>query len=173
MVNKKFWGETLPVNITFVALMILSRLIPHPPDLTPTIVLSILLRECSFRFSALLCVVAGQAISDILLGFLYHYPMWGSWSLFTYSGLLFAVLFFRFNFTQLFLATFLFWVWTNFGVFLLSGLYLHTQEAFIQCYIFAFPFLGFSLLGTLFYYALIRVLALDSERLNRVFSTAL
>jgi len=158
---------------SFLFLMILSRLIPHPPDLTPTIVLSVLLRKWSARDEAVIVVLLGQGISDILLSFLYHYPLWGSWSFFVYSGLIFSTLFFRFNLFQLLSATFLFWLWTNLGVFLFSGLYFHSVTEFIRCYVLALPFLSYSFLGVIFYYGLIRGLALDREPLNRVFFTAL
>ncbi|HEV2614603.1 MAG TPA: DUF6580 family putative transport protein [Gammaproteobacteria bacterium] len=157
----------------FILLMIASRVIPHLPNLTPTIVLSLLLGNLFNKKSAVMFFVISQAISDILLSFLYHYPLWGSWSFFVYSGLILSIVFLRFNLSQALLATILFWVWTNLGVFLFSGLYLYDGEGFLRCYSLALPFLGYSFLGTLFYYSVLRFFALDSVPSNRVFSTAL
>ncbi|MDX2165310.1 MAG: DUF6580 family putative transport protein [Gammaproteobacteria bacterium] len=161
------------LSAVFLLLMVISRLIPHPPDFTPTIVLSVLLRELFARDATVVIVVLGQLISDIFLSILHHYPLWGSWSFFVYSGLMFSTLFFQFNLFQLLSATVLYWSWTNLGVFIFSGLYFHTVTEFIRCYVFALPFLTYSFLGVIFYYGLVRGLALDRGPLNRVFFTAL
>src|SRR5258708_796148 len=96
-------------GLVFILLMIVSRIVPHLPDLTPTIVLSLLLGQVFDKKSAVIFFVISQVISDILLGFLYHYPLWGSWSFFVYSGLIFSIVFLRFNLSQSLLATILFW----------------------------------------------------------------
>jgi hypothetical protein len=44
-------------------------------------------------------------------------------------------------------ASFGFWLWTNLGVWLLSGLYPKTTAGFFECYIAALPFLRNGLLG--------------------------
>lgn len=161
------------MNIIVLVVMILSRVVPHPPDFTPTIILCLLLGEVCDKKIAVIIFVASQVISDVFLSYLYHYPLWGSWSFFVYSGLIAAILFLRFNLFQALSATILFWVWTNLGVFLLSGLYLHDGEGLLRCYGLALPFLAYSFLGTLFYYFVISVFALDSVPSNRVFFTAL
>src|SRR5476649_114232 len=86
--------------LIFVVLMVLSRVLPHTPDLTPTIILSVLLGELVNKKTAVIIFLVTQVISDILLGFLHHYPLWGSWSFFVYSGLIASILFFRFNLSQ-------------------------------------------------------------------------
>lgn len=42
-----------------------------------------------------------------------------------------------------------FYVWTNFGVWALSGMYSRTWEGLVKCYILALPFLKMNLLGNL------------------------
>lgn len=159
--------------LLIMLLMALSRVVPHPADLTPTIVLSLLLAEIFNKKTAMIIFLLSQMISDIFLSYIHHYPLLGSWTFFVYSGLMMNILCLRFNVVNVMFATVLFWVWTNLGVFLFSGFYLHNGEGFIRCYSLALPFLVLSFLGTLFYYFLVRVLALDSVPSNRVFFTAL
>ena len=45
-----------------------------------------------------------------------------------------------------------FWVWTNLGVYLHSGLYIKTITGFIACYSAALPFLQKALIGDLFWF---------------------
>lgn len=159
--------------IVFVFLMVSSRVIPHPPNLTPTLVLSLFFCTVVDKKIAVLMFVASQVISDVFLSYLYHYPLSGSWSFFVYSGVVLCILFLRFNLFHVLFATVLFWVWTNLGVFLFSGLYLHDGEGVVRCYSLALPFLKYSFFGTLFYYSMVKFLALDSAPSNRVFFTAL
>lgn len=157
----------------FITLMAVSRLLPHPPNLTPTIVLSLLLTQLFSKKIAVFIFILSQFLSDFLLGFIHGYEILGSWSFFVYSGLIFLILFFRFNLTWILAGTVLFWLWTNLGVFLFSGLYLANITGFFQCYILALPFLGWSVLGTVFYYFFVSISTLDRVLSNRVFFTAL
>jgi hypothetical protein len=157
--------------IIFIVLMVMSRVIP--PNLTPTIVLSLLLGEVVDKKIAVTIFLASQMISDVFLSYLHHYPLLGGWTFFVYSGLVACILIGRFNLLNTLSATILFWVWTNLGVFLFSGFYLHNGEGFIRCYSLALPFLQYSFCGSLFYYFVIKILALDSAPSNRVFFTAL
>jgi len=159
--------------LAMIVLMVVSRVIPHPANLTPTIILSLLLADRFNKKTAVIIVVLSQVISDIFLGYIHHYSLLGSWTFFVYSGLIISILCLRFNLVNVMLATVLFWAWTNLGVFLFSGFYLHNGDGFIRCYSLALPFLELSFLGTLFYYVLVSALALDSVPLNRVFFTAL
>lgn len=97
-------------------------------------------------------------LSDALLAYLHHYPVMGAWTLFSYSGFAGVVLvgaaltaqssLLRYLAT-ISMASFAFWVWTNFGVWLLSGMYLHSINGLLACYIAALPFLRNALLGDL------------------------
>lgn len=49
----------------------------------------------------------------------------------------------------------LFFTVSNFGVWLTSGMYVHTLDGLIQCYVMALPFFRVSLMADLFYSALI------------------
>lgn len=170
---KKNHKSYFSVNLIFLILMVFSRLVPHPPNFTPTLVFSLLLREWCSLGSALFWVLLSQIISDGLLAIFQHYPVWGDWSYFVYSGLLMTVIFFQFRVSGIISATLLFWLWTNFGVFLFSGFYFPSLFGLMQCYLLALPFLGWSVLGAVFYYALVCELALDRGVLNRLFFTAL
>lgn len=46
-------------------------------------------------------------------------------------------------------STLFFYLWTNFGVWQIGGLYAHTWQGLIQCYVAAIPFLRNQLLGNI------------------------
>lgn len=47
------------------------------------------------------------------------------------------------------LATVAYWIWTNFGTWLIEGLYPHTLTGFVSCYTLALPFLANSLAASI------------------------
>lgn len=96
--------------------------------------------------------------SNLLLSHFYGYPLFGWWTLFTYSGCIAMILLG----TQLspqpqFTRTIVFtmgvslgyWLWTNFGVWLFTEMYPKTLEGLSACYTAALPFLRSALLGTI------------------------
>lgn len=58
------------------------------------------------------------------------------------------------------LGTLFFFLWTNLGVWHIGGLYPHTWQGLIDCYIAALPFLRNSLLSTLLFVPSISVIAI-------------
>lgn len=46
-------------------------------------------------------------------------------------------------------ASFAFWLWSNFGVWLMAGIYAPTWDGFIACYVAAIPFLRNAMIGDL------------------------
>jgi hypothetical protein len=139
---------------------IAGRLIPHPANFTPTTSLCIFSSQKLPRKIALIIAMISIAISDILLSYIYGYPLFGSWSFFTYTGfaaitliasikkikkiktLLFYVIFSELSF----------WLWTNFGCWLcghLTTVYPKNLTGLITCYAAALPFLRNALLGSL------------------------
>ena len=140
--------------LCIIAIGLIGRLIPHLPNATAVISLGLF---AGWRFKAWYAVglmVAIMLVTDIVLGLTSNYPLFGSWSLFTYSGIILIALFgnkLQFNWQRL--AAFglsgclFYWSWTNFGVFLLSALYPHTFAGLLACFIAAIPFLGHSLLA--------------------------
>lgn len=143
---------------------IFSRITPHFPNFTPEIVLTLYLGyKIPQKFSWFI-VLAMTLISDCILSWKMNYPPLGMWSYFTYSAFLvicfvgsqsiFANQGFKFLWASL-LASFGYWVWTNLGVWLISGLYPLTSYGLLMCYDLAIPFLKNSLLSSLIWALLI------------------
>ncbi len=134
------------------------RVLPHPMNLTPMNSISLFGGAKLPRWKALLVSLSALAFSDFLLAKLLGYPAFGIWSIFTYSGFAAIVLagsFLKKNSSVSRTAGFLvgsslgFWLWTNFGVWLLEGMYPHTGAGFIDCYVMALPFLRNAMIGDL------------------------
>lgn len=133
-----------------------SRLIPHWPNFTPLVTLSLLAGAFFSRRRALVLVMTMLVLSDVSLSWLHHYPLFGSWTLFTYTGFLSMIFLGRFlRIKPTLIKSILYalscsvgyWLWTNFGVWWLSNLYPYTQAGFINCYFMALPFLRNDLIG--------------------------
>ena len=140
-------SERLALGLIVVG--VLSRLVPHPPNVTAVVGAS-LLAACGIRnlWVAALVPVAIMALSDIVLG-------WHSGALFTYAGMLAATFIGRGLIHQLsavrlgtaaVLSSAVFFVISNFGVWV-GGYYGYSLEGLVACYVAAIPFWGYSLIG--------------------------
>jgi len=139
----------LVVALGLVLLAVLGRMVPHAANVTPLYAVALFACACFPRRWALAVPVAAMVVSDLIIGT--HATM-----AFTWSGMLiFALAGFalRGRITALrTLATaatgaLAFYAWTNFGVWLVSGMYPHTLSGLVACYTLALPFLRNSLLG--------------------------
>lgn len=142
--------------LVFVWILIgaLSRILPHPANMTAMTSLSLLVGREYSKIRSICIVLASLLLSDLMLAHVMGYPILGTWSLFTYSGfVVIALLGCRFQATGIRLfgvligTSFLFWLWTNFGTWLLSDLYSKDFAGLWTCYVAALPFLRNSLLG--------------------------
>lgn len=142
----------------WISIGILGRLIPHIPNVTPLTSLSLLASALFTRRMAFFLVSTIVILSDVLLAYLQNHAFFGSWTIFTYTGFL-AVFWLGTYldihmklFKAIFLASiasFLFWIWTNFGTWLISGMYLHSMLGLITCFIAGLPFLRNTLIGSI------------------------
>ncbi len=142
--------------ILFVAIFAL-RVIPHAPNFVPIFALICMFsgRIIPTKITIITTVIA-LVCSDLILSVMFDYPMFGSWSLFSYSGFL-AVILFSSKFSLKNSRVFLFftmlasvvgyWVWTNFGVWLFGDMYQYSLTGITACYIAAIPFLTQQLLS--------------------------
>lgn len=142
-------SERLALGLIIIG--VLSRLIPHPPNVT-AVVGATLLGAYAIRSAwlAALVPVAIMAVADLILG-------WHSSALFTYAGMLAGTLIGRGLLPRLsvvrlggaaFLASLAFFIISNFGVYL-GGYYGYGLEGLAACYLAAIPFWGLSLVGDL------------------------
>ncbi len=138
-----------------ILLAVLGRVFVHLPNVTPLTCISLLLAWHFSRTLACLAVLLALLLSDCLLGYMHGFPLFGTWSWFTYSGYMVMILLTsqRGGLTRrragvyLLAVTLGYWTWTNFGTWLTSGMYAHNAAGLWQCYLLALPFLRNALLG--------------------------
>lgn len=135
--------------LALIVLGALSRLLPLPHNVTAvtgvTIFAAYAIRS---PWLAALVPLGAMALGDAVLG--WHHSM-----LYTYGGMLAACFLARYLLTELavlrlaattFLASFLFFAISNFGVFL-EGWYGYSLSGLLACYAAALPFWQSSLIG--------------------------
>ena len=136
-----------------LALGIISRLIIHLPNFTPVIAVALFSGCVLKRNQAFLYPLVLMAITDVFLGahetILFTY---GSIVLIIGMGLLMKN---RMNLKNIIVASLfadiLFFVITNFGVWVATNIYPHTWDGLVECFIMALPFFQNSLLSTFIY----------------------
>jgi len=181
MKNKRYY------TICFILLLtiaIVGRLLPHLPDMTPLTAVSIFATRQLPRKLAMILIAISLLVTDYFLSVLKGYPLWGSWTFFTYSGFLIIgwignqyfkkkrshdpYHFALFSFTAI--ASIGFWLWSNLGVYLTSHLYPQNLQGLSDCYLAALPFLGLSLIGDLSWTLIINGLL---SKINLTYKTRL
>ena len=135
---------------TFFFLTI-SRLIPHEPNFTPILSISIL----GFLFSTILSVkvlivLGSMFFSDLIIGT--H-----DFMIYVYFSLILLIIFSNSkNYIYMILfGPLIFFIITNFGVWLNSSYYTKNISGLIECFYMAIPFFKNTILSTFFYCILI------------------
>lgn len=166
--------ENIKQALFWLTMALSARLLPHPPNLSPYASLVMLMGCQLSRRSAILLTFASLMISDVVFALFLHEPVFGSWSLFTYSGFLLIAfasshyLDARRSFRRIagfsLSAVLLYWLWTNFGTWLATPLYPHTTAGLMACFVAGLPFLHMSLLAALIFEPLFFALMIYMER---------
>lgn len=134
----------------------LFRVLPHPPNVSPVAAMA-LFGGAYFADKRLALIVPFAALiaSDLIIGF--HNTM-----IFVYAGFALTVgigMLIRKHITVNHVAisavgaSLLFFLITNFGAWMMNGLYPMTAGGLMQAYVAAIPFFQHSLLGNLFFTA--------------------
>ena len=129
--------------ISLILILALARLIPHPPNFTPIIAVAIMssyfFKNIYLSFAVLLI---SMLLGDIFIGFYPHI-------FFVYLSLcLITFIFFqinlKINYKSLFIFSFfgslIFYLISNFGVWIAGNLYEKNLSGLMSCYFFAIPF---------------------------------
>ena len=153
----------LKTSLGIFIVLAASRFVPHPPNFTSLIALSLYV-PLIFGLKFIPVLILSFIITDLFIGL--H-----SLTLFTYGSIIFIGLaskFFRskiyFRISGALIGACLFFLITNFGVWSL-GYYGYTFEGLASCYILAIPFFGNTLVSTLLYSLLIELLLRISKNL--------
>ncbi len=150
---KKSLIKNLITTIGIIIIAASSRIIPHPPNFTSIGGLAIFSGIHFEKKSAMFIPLLAMLVSDLILGF--HSTM-----LFVYAS--FLIIFFigrmirnKTNISKLISAglvsSVLFFLITNFGVWLLFDMYAKNFGGLINCYLMGIPFFRNTILGDLFY----------------------
>lgn len=146
----------------------LSRLLPHPANVTPVTALALFAAVHLDRRSAFIVPLAAMFLSDLVLGF--HNEM--AWVYGSFVGIVFIGFWLKNH--QSFAATVgatlsgsvLFFIVTNFGMWAATpSFYPHTINGLIECYVAGIPFFRNTLLGDLAYVGILFGLFALVERL--------
>jgi hypothetical protein len=142
-----------------VALDVVARLLPHAPNFTPIAASALFAGAVLGRPLALAVPLAAMALSDCVLGF-YDWRV----MIFVYAGLTMPAalgLLTRGSWkpTRLVplaaLSSVLFFITSNFAVWMFSGIYARDIAGLVKCYIAALPFFQNTLMGDLFWTAVL------------------
>jgi len=135
-----------------VVFLVASRVVPHPPNFTPVLAVAIF-APYFFRELAVATAMplAAMVLADLILG-MHSYMLW------VYAAVAATVLIsYYLRRTGAYLirigslalsSSLLFFIVTNFGVWLGSGFYPQTAQGLLSCYIAALPFFGNTLVST-------------------------
>ena len=139
------------ISVSLVLLLVVSRLIPHPPNFTPIITIAImsgyLFKNIYFSFIVLL---VSMLIGDVFIGF-YKNMFFVYLSLFVITYV-FANINNKINYKNLlifgFFGSLIFFIISNLGVWLIQDLYIKDLNGLMKCYILALPFFKNTILST-------------------------
>ena len=157
--------------VWLIMIGVVGRLIPHFPNVTPLTGISLFVGKKLPHRLALVVVLITLLISDWGLFLICGYPLIGYFSLFTYSGFIAISLISarlkhlnnRYFILYVLGASLVFWIWTNFGVWLTSGLYPKTFAGLNYCYSMAVPYLRVAIVGDMVWCLIIFGLARVAE----------
>jgi hypothetical protein len=156
------------LNTRFLALLGITlsaaamRLVPHPPNITPMAAMA-LFGGVYFatRRTAFLVPLAAMYLSDLALGFfIYDFGWFHGFMPFVYASFVVTVclgFLIKHRLTPLrvggaaLMSSFLFFIVTNFGVWLVGNFYPKTVTGLVSCYVAAIPFFKNTLAGNAFY----------------------
>ncbi len=164
--NKKVHLRYSVVSV-LILLAALSRLLPHPPNMAPIAGMALFgAGYYSKKYWAYLIPIASMWVSDLILNnvvygqYFDRFVWFYSGSLFTYGAFALIVLLGTITLKKksvgsiLFSAlgaSVIFFIVSNFGVWLTSAMYTKSWEGLITCYIAAIPFMQNTLIGDLGY----------------------
>lgn len=139
--------------IGFILMGVVARLVPHPPNATPLMAIALFGGTYLAKRWAILLPLAIVAVSDALIG--WHDTIPFTWGAFALTGMLAWWVRQRPSASRILggalCGSLLFFVITNFGVWVAGTLYPRTADGLWQCYVAAIPFFRNTVMGNLVY----------------------
>ena len=153
MIQEGTRHESVWIVYGLILLGIISRLIPHPWNATPVMAIALFGGTYLSKRLAIVLPLAIVALSDILIG--WHDTIPFTWGVFVLTGMIAWWIRPRPSAARVLISSLagsgLFFVITNFGVWVTQNLYPKTVDGLWQCYVAAVPFFRNTLLGDLLY----------------------
>ena len=149
--------RTIFLVIFLIVLGVVSRVVPHPANVTPLAAIALFGGVYLSKRLAIVAALLAMVMSDAVLG-------WHSTIGYVYASMAATLLmgFWLKNHPGVFstlgatlLSSILFFIVTNFGVWVSTSLYEKSVEGLVQCYVMALPFFRNSLFGDVFYTAVL------------------
>lgn len=142
------------------------RLIPHPPNFTSLVAISFYI-PIIFGRKYLPAFFICYVLTDLLIG--YHLMTHWTWGAIFLISLLSNFFKEKFNirFIGVILATLLFYLVTNFGVWT-TGMYGYDLNGIIKAYILAFPFYGNTLVSSVLFALLVELINVFLNKKHRI-----
>lgn len=134
------------------------RLVPHPPNFTPIGAMALFSGAyLGRRAIAFVAPLAAMLLSDAVLGF--YSGVWVTYLAVAAVVLIGSLALARRSVVRVGLAAFassiIFFLISNFGTWMLSGMYAHTAAGLEACYVAGIPFFQNTVAGDLFYATLL------------------
>ena len=147
--NGNYLFKNFIVFTSCVGIVLLFRIIPHPPNFTPVIALSLYLPFVFGMWSVPFCIL-GFAITDYFIGF--HSLLFWTWGALAFTG--YTSKFCNKIYSRIvlsFIGAITFFAISNFGVWISGTLYEISVQGLLNCYIMAIPFFTNTLLSTILF----------------------
>tara|TARA_B100001027_G_scaffold156502_1_gene110142 strand:+ start:1300 stop:1815 length:516 start_codon:yes stop_codon:yes gene_type:complete len=147
-------NKQILLGLMIVAVLSLSRLIPHPPNFTPILGMAVFSGAIiSKRYIAYLVPLAAMLLSDLYLGFHASMPIiYFSLALCVLIGTIIESRVSILNsFLSISLGVLLFFLITNFMVWYGSGMYELSISGLMTCYLMGLPFLQNTFISSILY----------------------
>ena len=145
--------QYIKIFIGILAVLSVSRFVPHPPNFTSLIALSFYI-PAILGIRYLPALVISFVVTDVVIGL--HSITFFTWGSVIIIGLI-SVYFTSSILSRLsgvLLGALIFYLISNFGVWI-TGSYGYTIEGLIACYTLAIPFFGYTLVSTIVFSAII------------------
>jgi hypothetical protein len=153
------------IFVVVLLILVLGRIVPHPPNVTPLIGLMVFSSQLLKGISFLLVPVIAMFLSDLIVnnyiyaGYFTDFVILTPGFIWIYSPIILfafltkAKLFQTVNFPKVvglsLSGSTIFFLVSNFGVWVSSGIYALNFQGLLHCYTLAIPFYGNSIIGDL------------------------
>ena len=153
-----------------VLFLLVGRLIPHPPNFTPILAVAILAPYIfNNRFLSFSMTIIAMFLSDLIIG-LHSGILWIYLAILICSFVSeFLMKFGRFSFRlglMTIVSSLLFFLITNFSVWLIYDYYPKTFEGLLLCYTMGIPFVKNTILSTMIYTGIFVLVIKSLEKSN-------